>query len=137
MKFDVCLTEYFNAPIENVWRAITDPRELARWLMDNDFEARLGARFTLRRLEPVPGWRGWVECEVIELQAPTRMVWSWCDGAEPGTASQVTFELRREGAGTWLTVRHLGEEPELTAKAIQERWPIKVRALSSMFGDHT
>jgi hypothetical protein len=49
----------------------------------------------------------------------------------------VTFELRREGAGTRLTVRHVGEEPELTAQEIQERWPMKVRALSSMFGDHT
>jgi uncharacterized protein YndB with AHSA1/START domain len=53
----------FAQPIEEVWRAITDSRMLALWLMENDFEASIGARFVLRQADPAPWWRGWVDCE--------------------------------------------------------------------------
>ena len=75
MKLDLNLTEHFTEPIEQVWHAITDSQMLALWLMENNFEARVGARFVLRRLDPPRGWRGWAECEVLELQKPNRMVW--------------------------------------------------------------
>jgi uncharacterized protein YndB with AHSA1/START domain len=135
MKLDLTLTEYLPASIEDVWKAITDSQVLALWLMENDFEAQLGARFTLRRVDPDPGWRGWIDCQVLELQAPTRMVWSWSDGAEP-TVSRVIFELHAEGSRTRLTLRHVGDEGEAMAKMIRERWPSKLRALaSSLRGD--
>ena len=135
MKLDLSFTEHFNAPVENVWRALTDRRMLARWLMDNDFEPRLGARFALWRTDPMPGWRGRVECEVIELEPPTRMVWSWADGARGEVTSRVVFELLEKGTGTRLTLRHIGDADDATARMIRERWPIKLQALASMLGD--
>ncbi|HEV3062556.1 MAG TPA: SRPBCC domain-containing protein [Vicinamibacterales bacterium] len=131
MKLDLILTEDLPASIEEVWKAITDSRVLALWLMENDFEARVGARFTLRRVDPVPGWRGWIDCQVLELQPPTRMVWSWSDGAD-STGTRVIFELHAEGSGTRLTLRHVGDEGEAMAQMIRERWPIKLRALASI-----
>ncbi|HIM47153.1 MAG TPA: SRPBCC domain-containing protein [Alphaproteobacteria bacterium] len=62
-------------PIEKVWTALTDREHLAAWLMRNDFEPRVGKAFTLHGV-PMPGWRGWENCEVLELKAPRRMVWS-------------------------------------------------------------
>jgi uncharacterized protein YndB with AHSA1/START domain len=136
MRLDLTFTEHFKAPVQNVWRAITDRRMLALWLMANDFEPRLGARFALRRADPMPGWRGWVECEVIELEPPTRMVWSWSDGAGEEMTSHVIFELREEGTGTRLTLRHIGgDTDDAIAKMIRERWPIKLQALASTLGD--
>jgi uncharacterized protein YndB with AHSA1/START domain len=135
MKLDVTLAEYFPAPIEHVWKAITDSAILAQWLMENDFAARVGARFTLRRSDPSPGWRGWIDCEVLDLQPPTRMVWSWSDGADGSVPSRVIFELEVEGSGTRLTLRHVGDELEPMADMIRERWPIKLRALGSMLGE--
>jgi len=132
MKLDLNLTEYFDEQVEEVWEAITDSRTLALWLMENDFEARVGARFVLRRADPSSAWRGWVECEVLELQPPSRMVWSWSDGAEEGGPTRVIFELRSEGTGTRLTLRHVGDEGDETAKMIRDRWPIKLRALSTI-----
>jgi uncharacterized protein YndB with AHSA1/START domain len=136
MRLDLTFTEHFKAPVQNVWRAITDRRMLALWLMANDFEPRLGARFALRRADPMPGWRGWVECGVIELEPPTRMVWSWSDGAGEEMTSHVIFELREEGTGTRLTLRHIGgDTDDAIAKMIRERWPIKLQALASTLGD--
>jgi uncharacterized protein YndB with AHSA1/START domain len=135
MRLDLTFTEHFKAPVQNVWRAITDRQMLALWLMENDFELRLGARFALRRADPLWGWRGWVECEVIELAPPTRMVWSWSDGAAEKMTSRVIFELQEEGTGTRLTLRHIGDTEDAVARLIRERWPIKLQALASMLGD--
>ena len=44
---------FFPHPPEKVWRALTDPQLLAAWLMPNDFEPRVGHRFTFRT-DPVP-----------------------------------------------------------------------------------
>jgi uncharacterized protein YndB with AHSA1/START domain len=137
VKLDLNVTEYFAEPIDEVWHAITDSRMLALWFMENDFEARVGARFVLRRSDPSPSWRGWVECEVLELQKPTRMVWSWCDGSEDVGPTRVIFELRSEGKGTRLTLRHIGDEGDETAKMVRDRWPIKLQALASMLGGNT
>ncbi len=59
-------------PPERVWRALTDRRMLAEWLMPNDFEPRLGHRFTFRT-DPAPGFDGTVRCQVIELDEPRRL----------------------------------------------------------------
>lgn len=134
MKLDLNLIEHLDQPIDDVWRAITDPRMLTLWLMENDFEARIGARFTLRRADAAPGWRGWVECQVLELQPPIRMVWSWSDGAEEGGPTRVIFELHTEGSGTRLTLHHVGNEGDSTAKMVCDRWPIKLRALRTILG---
>jgi len=132
VKLDLSVTEYFAQPIEEVWRAITDSRMLAPWLMENDFEASIGARFVLRQADPAPWWRGWVDCEVLELKKPTRMVWSWSDGSEEHGQTRIIFELRTDGEGTRLTLRHCGDEGDEMGKMVCERWPIKLRGLGSV-----
>jgi uncharacterized protein YndB with AHSA1/START domain len=84
VKVDLTFEEVLPHPEAAVWAALTDPVALAQWLMPNDFEARVGARFTMRG-HALPGFRGWVEAEVVELEPPRRMVWSWSaeDRAQP------------------------------------------------------
>jgi len=135
MRLDLTGTERFRASIDEVWHAITDQRMLALWLMDNDFEPRVGARFVLRRNDPTPGWRGWVACQVIELEPPRRMVWSWSDGTDETATSRVIFELQEDGTGTQLTLRHVGTTDDALGKMIRERWPLKLRTLASTLGD--
>jgi len=74
---------------DHVWRALTEPELLARWLMPNDFVAEVGHRFTFRT-EPGPGFDGVVHCEVLELEPPSRLVLSWKGGPLDTT---VTFSL--------------------------------------------
>ena len=94
--------------IWQVWHALTHREALAAWLMPNDFEARVGHRFTFH-ITPQHGWSGRVECQVIELVAPHRLAYTWRGGQDqPETI--VTFTLTPHERGTYLRLEHAGFE---------------------------
>ena len=64
----ICLErDYPHAP-EKVWRALTEPRLVSAWLMKTvDVAPVVGTKFRLTGT-PQPGWRGWVECEVLAVE---------------------------------------------------------------------
>jgi len=130
MPLKIALDRVYPHPIETVWAAVTRADALTAWLMDNDFVPRLGHRFTLRG-QPVSGWRGWAECEVLVLDEPRRMVWSW-QGWEEGAPSEVVFELEPVAAGTQLRLRHGGEIDSTTIKLLSSGWPGKLVALGEV-----
>jgi uncharacterized protein YndB with AHSA1/START domain len=135
MKLDVLLVEDFPHPVEKGWRALTDPDALRVWLMDNDFEPRIGKRFVLRGTsaaaagrEIPPQGRGWVECELLELEPPKRMLWSWVhDEGDP--PSRVEFRLEHTDHGTRLTLSHTGEIDPLIGSRLRVGWPCKLAEL--------
>src|SRR5690242_9589786 len=88
-------------PAERIWRALTVPELIEEWLMKNDFSAEKGHRFTFRAT-PVPGWSGVTNCQVLEIEAPHRLVYSWGDGTESdsGLKTVVTWTLVPESGGT-------------------------------------
>lgn len=96
--------EYAHPP-ERVWKALTDPAALGQWLMDNDFVAKRGAKFQFTA-EPMPGWDGTVQCEVLELDPPRRMVWAWRSRGNPST--RVAWTLTPTARGTRLRLEHTG-----------------------------
>lgn len=128
MRLDLRLEQVLPHPVERVWGALIDRHTLGRWLMANNFEPHVGRRFTLRDA-PVGGWRGWFECEVLELDPPRRMVWAW-HGGMPGEAiTQVVFELRPSGDGTRLVLRHYGAGTLGQLDSVRDGW---TRHLSSL-----
>jgi uncharacterized protein YndB with AHSA1/START domain len=105
MRADVLIEEAFPHRIERVWAALTSSDALAAWLMPNDFRPVTGHRFTLRTA-PAPGFDGVVRCAVLELEPPTRMVWSWAGGPIDTT---VTFTLTDLGTrGTRFRMHQVG-----------------------------
>jgi uncharacterized protein YndB with AHSA1/START domain len=92
-------------PVQAVWRALTDPKELAAWLMPNDFAPEAGHRF---RLDARPGF-GIIEGEVIQVEPPHLLRCRWIVEGVPTT---VTVRLRADdggdgdGAGTLLRLEH-------------------------------
>jgi uncharacterized protein YndB with AHSA1/START domain len=61
-------------PRERVWRAITDPVLIEKWLMRPEgFAPVVGTRFILRAQGPQRGWRGFVECEVLAVEGATEL----------------------------------------------------------------
>lgn len=91
-------------PPELVWTALTDPDELAQWLMPNDFQPRVGHTFTFRT-RPAPGFDGIVHCRVTELLPPRRLAYTWKGG---GIETVVTWSLEPVAGGTRLRLEHAG-----------------------------
>ena len=118
MKRSIRKRVQYAHPPERVWKALTTAEALAAWLMPNDFAAEVGHRFNFRT-DPAPGFDGIVHCEVLALEAPRRMVWSWRGG---GIDTRVTFELQPVPQGTELVFEQSGFEgvgPILTSFILQ------------------
>ena len=130
MKLEILLVEDYARPIEKVWAALIEPAALAQWLMANDFEPRVGKRFTLRG-EPTPQWRGWMDCEVLAMEPPRRMVWSW-HRSELEEPNRVEFRLEPITGGTRLTLMHTGETDPASGGRYSSGWPIKLNQLRSL-----
>jgi uncharacterized protein YndB with AHSA1/START domain len=91
-------------PPSKVWRVLTTQEHLSQWLMQNDFEPRVGQKFQFRA-KPMGGWDGIVNCEVLELIPERRLVITWNSNV---IQTKVTFLLEPEGAGTRFTLLHTG-----------------------------
>ncbi|MEM1418660.1 MAG: SRPBCC domain-containing protein [Myxococcota bacterium] len=131
MKRAIRMTRVYPHPPERVWAALTSAEALAVWLMPNDFVAELGHRFTFRT-EPAPGFDGIVHCEVLELAAPERMVWSWRGGPiDTRVSFTLTLEAAPDGrASTRLAFAQTGfEGPRAMAVSF-----ILERGFPKMFG---
>ena len=105
MKADIDAAISYPHPVDRVWEALTSSDALAAWLMPNDFKPVLGHRFTLRT-RPAPGFDGIVRCEVLELDPPRRMVWSWAGGNIDTTVTW-TLDQTSDG-GTRLRMHQVG-----------------------------
>jgi uncharacterized protein YndB with AHSA1/START domain len=91
---------YLNASPERVWRALTEPDELAAWLAPAEIELRVGGRVVLKFEDREHSGR------ITELREPELLAYTW---DEARTASVVRIKLEPEADGTRLTLRHTFE----------------------------
>jgi uncharacterized protein YndB with AHSA1/START domain len=106
----VRVDEFLSHPPARVWKALTDPDMLAKWLMPNDFAAVVGHRFTFRTdPRPKAGFDGIIRCEVLDLEPERLLRFSWRGGSLDTT---VTWTLVAEGRGTRLFLEHDGFDPD-------------------------
>lgn len=124
-------------PPEKVWKALTSPDLIARWLMANDFQPRLGHRFNFRA-KPIPGmWNGVTDCEVLEIDPPRTLAYSWNASGEEaanGLKSVVTWTLTPADGGTHIRMTHSGFRPEDEGgrQAMGGGWPRIVERLGEI-----
>ena len=72
-------------PLDKVWRALTQAPLLEDWLMANDFQPRVGHRFTFH-MAPMPGWNGVPDCEVLTVVPHEELSYTWnASGDEAAT----------------------------------------------------
>ncbi len=77
-----------DAPVDRVWRALTDASIVSQWLM----AATPVADGAMRLADPVLG--DGIVADVIESNAPSRLVWRWLHDADGEVLdSTVRFEL--------------------------------------------
>lgn len=113
MKSDVSLDFQFTSSIEQVWNALTDSKTLAKWVMDNDFKLIVGHKFQFRT-EPSEWWDGIVNCEVLKVDKPHKLAYTWASGSENTT---VTLTLTKANDET--THLHLEQTGFSEKKAIE------------------
>ncbi|WP_322780465.1 SRPBCC domain-containing protein [Frankia sp. Cas4] len=99
-------------PPTRVWRAVTDPALIPLWTSTGQggrpegFSTAVGTRFQFVA-KPRPGWRGIVDCEVLEAREPSLLRYSWV-GDQNGDATYVTYRLEPHAGGTRFTYEHTG-----------------------------
>ena len=101
-------------PPEKIWRALTTAETVGQWLMSNDFEPVVGHRFNFRA-EPQGGWNGVTDCVVLEVERPTRLVYSWNASGEQavdGVKTIVTWTLTPGPDGTHVRMEQSGFRPQ-------------------------
>jgi uncharacterized protein YndB with AHSA1/START domain len=95
-----------------VWQALTDPVLMPLWTSTGrggrpeGFLPVVGTRFQFIG-KPVPGWNGIVNCEVLEVDSPRLLRFSWI-GDGDATPTFVTYRLEPVGDGTRFTCEHTG-----------------------------
>jgi uncharacterized protein YndB with AHSA1/START domain len=106
----VCFERRFAHPVEKVWRAVTEPAELAHWFPAQvTVDLRLGGAvsFKFKPEEQLPPSTG----EVTELEPPRRFAFTWDEDL-------LRFELEPEDGGSGCSFRftHLLADSETAAR---------------------
>ncbi|RZQ61951.1 SRPBCC family protein [Amycolatopsis suaedae] len=125
----VHIDQFFPHPPAKVWRVLTEPDLIARWLLPGDFRLEIGHRYTMRaQAMPGTGFSGTIQAEVLDFEEERMLRLGWRDAAEdsPSTADwTITWTLAAEGTGTRLFLTHDGFDPDS---------PLQQRARSIMGG---
>lgn len=102
------IEQEFRAPVELLWRAITDKELMKKWYFDiPDFKLELGAKF---HFEGSAEETCYVHlCEILEIVPFKKLKYSWKYEGYKGL-SFVTFELEPIGNITKLKLTHEGLE---------------------------
>lgn len=99
----------FNAPVERVWKAITDKDQMKQWYFDLvEFKPEVGFEFEFRG-QGRKGEQYLHLCRVTEVVALKKLQYSWRYKDYEGN-SFVTFDLFPEGDKTRLRLTHEGLE---------------------------
>ena len=109
---EIRIVRDYPQPPEKVWRALTDPALIPLWTSTGaggrpeGFVPVAGTKFRFVA-KPKPGWNGIVDCEVLEVDEPRLLRYSWVDG-DGGEVTLVAYRLEPHAGGTRFTYEHTG-----------------------------
>jgi uncharacterized protein YndB with AHSA1/START domain len=121
----VVVERAFDAPVERVWKALTDVEEMRQWYFDlKEFRPEVGFEFGF--VVEHEGTTYHHLCRVTEVIPQQKIAYTWRYKGEPGD-SLVTFELFGDGNKTRVKVTHTGIEtfpktPAYTRKNFETGW---------------
>lgn len=116
----------FNAPLQKVWKAITDKEDMKKWYFDlAEFIPKVGFEFEFMGGEKDKCYLH--KCKVTEVEEGKKITYSWRYDGYAGN-SFVTWELFDEGGKTRLKLTHAGLEtfpadnPDLAKHNFERGW---------------
>jgi uncharacterized protein YndB with AHSA1/START domain len=102
----VRLRRTYDAPIDDVWDALTNPERVGRWFLPISGDYRLGGRYQ---------FEGNAGGEILECDRPHRLRVTWVYGevSSPADVSEVELRLTAaEGEATTLELEHTAIVPD-------------------------
>ncbi len=136
------LSRRFKATREAVFRAFTDPVELAKWFgpegmnVDNvQIDLRPGGAYSMVFNEADGGIHG-LSGVYREISPPERLVMTlvWDDGDMAGLETLVTLEFAAAGAETELTVIHEKLPSQNSLDLHNQGWTSSFKCLDQLIG---
>jgi uncharacterized protein YndB with AHSA1/START domain len=123
----IVIEKVYNAPIQKVWKAITDKDEMKKWYFDlSEFKAEPGFEFQFSG-QGREGEKYLHMCKIIDVIYGKKISYSWRYDNYKGN-SVVTFELSEEGDKTRLKLTHKGVEsfkqngPDFAVESFTQGW---------------
>jgi uncharacterized protein YndB with AHSA1/START domain len=105
----VRLRRTYDAPIDDVWDALTNPERITRWFLPISGDYRLGGRYQ---------FEGNAGGEIVACERPHRLRVTWAYGENVAPADVSELEVRLTPAGEASTTLEL----EHTAVVPEDRW---------------
>ena len=100
------LRRSYEAPIEDVWDALTTPERISRWFLPISGDYRVGGRYQLE---------GNAGGEILTCERPNkfRVTWVYGDVTDPASVSELEVRLAPAGEGsTTLELEHTAVVPD-------------------------
>ena len=124
---DLIIERVFQAPLHQVWRAISEKELMKQWYFDlEEFKPEPGFKFEFLA-GPSPEKQYVHLCEIVDVVPYQKLSYTWRYKGYEGS-SLVTFELFEESDGTLLKLTHSGLDsfpktnPDLAIHNFQEGW---------------
>lgn len=119
MRGDIHHETAIDAPAERVWRVLTDPAELNRWIATQaDVHLEKDGLYSL----------GWIQdgadfsaSKIIELVPGQKLALEDPPGMSPNP-TVITWEMKENGGKTWLTFTHSGFDADQDVSGLYTGW---------------
>jgi uncharacterized protein YndB with AHSA1/START domain len=105
----VRLRRTYDAPVDDVWDALTNPERISRWFLPISGDFRVGGRYQ---------FEGNAGGEIVSCERPHRIRVTWAYGEDVAPADVSELEVRLTSAGDESTTLEL----EHTAVVPEDRW---------------
>jgi uncharacterized protein YndB with AHSA1/START domain len=105
----IIVERVYNVPIEKVWKALTDNKEIKQWYFQlKDFKPEIGFKFEFSGgADNGPQYLHL--CEITEIVEGRKLTYTWRYDGYPGN-SVVSWALSEQGDQTLLKLTHTGTE---------------------------
>ena len=99
----VRLRRTYQAPIDDVWDALSNPERITRWFLPISGDIRLGGRYQ---------FEGNAGGEIRTCEPPNRLLVTWEMGDPSAAPSEVEIRLTRAGDSTSVELAHTAIVPD-------------------------